>query len=42
VEKHDSASPRRDLRPGDASNFRSLELRAQGMPGAGRTRSLVC
>src|SRR5581483_6446135 len=39
---HGSSSPRRDLRPDDAFIRRSLEQRAQGMPGARRTHCLAC
>jgi hypothetical protein len=37
-----SALPRRESRPGFAESVRLDEKRAQGMPGAGCTHSLVC
>ena len=39
---HDFAFSRRDFRPSSASRCPSLERRAQGKPGADRTRSLAC
>src|SRR5262249_8696964 len=36
------AFPRRDLRPGFATTSSLIDERAQGMPGARRTHSLVC
>ena len=40
--RHAFAFPRRDFASESAMNFALRKQRAQGMPGAGRTRSLVC